>query len=114
MAGRLTTHALDTTHGCGAAGLAVELRRLIAPERAWPSLALDAGGRGVLLETGLERGVYELSFGVADYFRAKGIDLPNPPFLNVVTIQFGVAEPEGHHHIPLLISPYGYSTYRGG
>jgi 5-hydroxyisourate hydrolase len=114
MAGRLTTHALDTLHGCGAAGLTVALRRLDAPDEAWPSLALDAGGRGVLLEAGLERGVYELSFSVADYFAGKGVALPDPPFLDVVSIRFGVAEPEGHHHVPLLISPFSYTTYRGG
>ena len=60
------------------------------------------------------RGVYELSFRVADYHRGCGLDLPDPPFLDVVTIRFGVSDPAGHHHVPLLISPYGYSTYRGG
>jgi 5-hydroxyisourate hydrolase len=114
MAGRLTTHALDTMHGCGAAGLAVAVRRISPNERTWPSLVLDAGGRGVLLDGGLERGVYELSFDVAAYFEGRGMALPDPPFLDVVAIRFGVSEPDGHQHVPLLISPFGYTTYRGG
>jgi 5-hydroxyisourate hydrolase len=114
MAGKLTTHALDTMHGCGAAGLTVEVRRVSEPEQGYPSVVLDAGGRGVLLEDGLERGVYDLVFHAADYFRAKGVDLPDPPFLDTVSIRFGVSDPESHHHVPLLVSPYAYSTYRGG
>lgn len=112
--GRLTTHALDTARGCGAAGLAVELSRISPSPAALGRVTLDEGGRGVLIAEGLQAGVYELAFRVADYHRALGLDLPDPPFLDVVPIRFGVADPGAHYHVPLLISPYGYSTYRGG
>ena len=111
MAGRLTTHALDQMRGAGAAGLRVTL--------AGPGLAdaieitLDRDGRGVLLEAGLAPGRYALVFHVADYHRSVGVALSDPPFLDQVTIAFGVAEAGMHHHVPLLLSPYGYSTYRG-
>jgi len=112
--GRLTTHALDTARGCGAAGLVVEVRRLSPTLAVLPGAVLDEGGRAVLVSEGLEPGVYELAFHVADYHRAAGVDLPDPPFLDVVPIRFGVADTGAHYHVPLLISPYGYSTYRGG
>lgn len=113
MAGRLTTHALDTVHGQGAAGLKVKLS-LIQPTAAFiGETTLDAGGRGTLAES-LDRGVYELSFEVAAYHRGLGVALADPPFLDVVTIRFGVADAGAHYHVPLLVSPYSYSTYRGG
>jgi len=114
MAGKLTTHALDTMHGCGAAGLSVEVRRVTAPEQGYPAVVLDDGGRAVLIEAGLERGVYELVFHAEDYFRARGVELPDPPFIDLVTVRFGVSDPDSHYHVPLLVSPYSYSTYRGG
>jgi 5-hydroxyisourate hydrolase len=58
-------------------------------------------------------GIYELVFYAAEYFRNAGIELPDPAFLDEVVIRFGIAEPQSHYHVPLLISPYGYSTYRG-
>lgn len=58
-------------------------------------------------------GRYRLTFAVADYFRSTGVDLPELPFLDIVALEFGLAEPGGHYHVPLLVSPYGYSTYRG-
>ena len=58
-------------------------------------------------------GRYRLTFAVADYFRAAGVALPEPPFLDRVTIDFGIADPDAHYHVPLLVSPFGYSTYRG-
>ena len=114
MAGRLTTHALDTMFGCGAAGLKVEVRRLSPSGERFPDAVLDEGGRAVLISDGLRKGVYELVFQVADYHRERGVALADPPFLDAVTVRFGLADPEGHHHVPLLVSPYSYSTYRGG
>jgi 5-hydroxyisourate hydrolase len=80
-------------------------------------VVLDADGRnsdGPLLATGeLAAGTYRLVFEVADYFRARGVALPQPPFLDRVTIDFGVADPQAHYHVPLLVSPWSYATYRG-
>ena len=111
MAGRLTTHVLDQMRGAGAAGLRVTLTR---PGVAAPvEIVLDRDGRGVLLEADLKPGHYALVFHVADYHRGVGVTLTDPPFLDQVTIAFGVADAGTHHHVPLLLSPYGYSTYRG-
>ncbi len=108
----LTTHVLDTAHGRPAAGMTI---RLYAGSKPVFSGETNADGRcpGLLGDARLERGRYHLEFGVADYFRGLGVDLPDPPFLDVVTIHFGVADPAGHYHVPLLVSPYSYSTYRG-
>ncbi len=113
--GRLTTHVLDTTAGAPAAGLAVELFRLTGGETRVTVARTDADGRVAvpLLEgEALTAGVYELRFHAGDYLRTRH-DLPSPAFLDVVPIRFGIASPEEHYHVPLLISPYGYSTYRG-
>jgi 5-hydroxyisourate hydrolase len=110
----LTTHVLDTAHGRPAAGMALELREL--PSGALlVSTRTNEDGRvdRPLLEAGAFRpGRYELCFHVGDYFRAMGVALPDPAFLDVVPIRFGIAE-KAHYHVPLLVSPYGYSTYRG-
>jgi 5-hydroxyisourate hydrolase len=117
MAGKLTTHVLDTASGRPAAGIRIEAFRLAGDAReALASLKTNADGRcdGPVLEgAAFAAGAYELVFHVADYFRAAGAPLPEPPFLDVVPIRFGIAEPGRHYHVPLLISPYGYSTYRG-
>jgi 5-hydroxyisourate hydrolase len=111
MVGRLTTHALDQMLGAGAAGLRVVLS---GPSVSEPvEVSLDSSGRATLLEVELRPGVHELVFHVADYHRAHGVVLTDPPFLDRVTITFGVAAPDAHHHVPLLLSPYGYATYRG-
>ena len=112
MAGQLTTHVLDTVSGLGAAGLRVQLRRP-EPAAELADIVLDARGRGVLFEA-LEPGVYELIFHAAAYHRAQGLALSDPPFLDEVAVRFGVAEGAGHWHVPLLLSPFSYSTYRGG
>jgi 5-hydroxyisourate hydrolase len=114
MAGKVTTHALDTALGRGAGGMTATLERLSPDAFAYPPVALDPGGRATLLTEGLVRGVYALTFDVAAYHRAVGAPVSDPPFLDLVTVRFGVAEPDGHYHVPLLVSPYGYSTYRGG
>jgi hydroxyisourate hydrolase len=110
MTGGLTTHALDTVAGKGAGGLRVELRR---GGDTLADLILDQGGRGALAET-LEAGRYELVFHLADYHRAQGVALSDPPFLDEVVIAFGVADPAAHYHVPIVFSPNAYSTYRGG
>jgi 5-hydroxyisourate hydrolase len=108
----LTTHVLDTAHGMPAAGMTI---RLCSDRQVIFSGQTNADGRcpGLLGEAALERGRYALEFHVADYFRSVGVDLPDPPFLDVVTIHFGVADPASHYHVPLLVSPFSYSTYRG-
>ena len=114
--GRLTTHVLDTAHGRPAGGLKLALYRLGNGPTLLIQAETNADGRcdGPLLEgEAFEAGRYELVFQVRDYFAASGVDLPDPPFLDEVVIRFGIAEPQEHYHVPLLLSPYGYSTYRG-
>jgi 5-hydroxyisourate hydrolase len=114
----LTTHVLDTMHGTPAAGMAVELY-LVRDGQAGlvRRLALNADGRapdGPLYRDGeLQPGTYRLVFDVAGYFRGKGVQLPEPPFLDRVSLDFGIARPQEHYHVPLLVSPWSYSTYRG-
>ncbi len=114
--GRLTTHVLDTATGKPAAGLTVELYRLgTTPERV-TVVTTNKDGRidGPVIEgAAFGAGVYELRFHAGDYLRKAGATLPDPPFLDIVPIRFGIASPDEHYHVPLLISPYGYSTYRG-
>jgi 5-hydroxyisourate hydrolase len=114
--GRLTTHVLDTAIGKPAAGLAIALYRIEGDMRVHlKSATTNADGRcdAPLLEGGsFATGEYELVFAAGDYLRALGTELPNPPFLDVVPIRFGIAE-HAHYHVPLLLSPFGYSTYRG-
>ena len=116
--GRLTTHVLDTAAGQPAAGLAVDLYRVEADgaRRHMKRVATNADGRvdAPLLEgAALERGVYEIVFAAGDYLRGRGVGLPEPAFLDLVPVRFGVADPDGHYHVPLLLAPFGYGTYRG-
>ncbi|MGK2910354.1 MAG: hydroxyisourate hydrolase [Sphingobium sp.] len=106
----LSTHILDTAHGCPAAGVA--LRLSTGAGLALFTGVTNADGRCPDLPP-LEMGRYRLEFHVAAYFRAKGVTLPEPPFLDVIRIDFGISDGGGHYHVPLLVSPYGYSTYRG-
>ena len=111
--GKLTTHVLDTMNGCPAAGMAVRLYRDGAPLMA---LQLNADGRAeapLLAGDTFLPGRYRLVFAVADYFRARGVELPEPAFLDEVPLDFGIADPASHYHVPLLVSPWSYSTYRG-
>lgn len=114
--GRLTTHVLDTASGKPAAGMKIALYRISGDSRdKVKEVVTNADGRcdGPLLEgADFEAGQYELVFSAGDYLRAGGVALPEPAFLDQVPIRFGMAE-EAHYHVPLLISPYGYSTYRG-
>jgi len=116
--GHLSTHVLDTAHGCPAAGMKVTLQR-IEPSGALTTLkalTLNHDGRsdGPLLDAAsMAAGRYRLVFEVAAYFRCRGVALPEPPFLDVVPLEFGIADAAGHYHVPLLASPWSYSTYRG-
>ena len=114
----LSTHVLDTMHGTPAAGMQVafyttkgEVATLVK------DFVLNQDGRnpgGLLVDNqNLMRGTYRLVFDVSGYFRARGIALPDPNFLDKVSIDFGIAQADQHYHVPLLVSPWSYSTYRG-
>jgi len=119
MMGRLTTHVLDTAQGRPAANLEMSLwalgnadkeRRLLKMART------NADGRlnAPLLEgAACEPGRYELIFAVGRYFAEQGVAVSEPPFLDEVPVRFGIADPSAHYHVPLLVSPWAYSTYRG-
>ena len=112
MTGR-TTHVLDTAHGRPAVGMAVRLSR---DGEVLVETRTNADGRcDAPLLTGetIQPGTYRLEFGVGDYFRRLTVELPEPAFLETVVIDFGVADLAAHYHVPLLVSPFGYSTYRG-
>lgn len=114
--GRLTTHVLDTAAGKPAAGLKIELFRIEADAILLKSLETNSDGRvnGPLLEgDAFSAGIYELRFHAGDYLRRLHADLPEPAFLDLIPIRFGISAPAEHYHVPLLISPFGYSTYRG-
>jgi 5-hydroxyisourate hydrolase len=110
---RISTHVLDTARGEPAQGVAIELHFCA---KLVKSAVTNMDGRTdepLISGDRLEPGIYELTFHAGDYFRARGVELTDPPFLDAVVIRFGVADPAGNYHVPLLLSPYGYSTYRG-
>lgn len=115
--GKLSTHILDTAHGRPAPNVAIELYSM---DGATPQLLLatrtNADGRTdapLLKDFEVKRGRYRLVFHIGDYFRNIGMKLPDPPFVDVVPIDFGIAEDGGNYHVPLVCSPWTYSTYRG-
>lgn len=113
---RLSTHILDTAKGKPAASLKIELYLLAETRQHLKSVLTNSDGRTdepLLSGETIPTGVYELIFYAGDYLRASGLVLPEPAFLDQVVIRFGIAEETGHYHVPLLLSPYGYSTYRG-
>jgi len=116
-AGQLTTHVLDTMHGKPAAGLAVSLFRIDGEDRELVlSARTNADGRcdaPLLSGPAMLPGVYELVFDVAAYFREAGVALEDPPFLDRIPLRFGLSNAGQHYHVPLLVSPFAYSTYRG-
>ncbi|MDQ2780005.1 MAG: hydroxyisourate hydrolase [Pseudomonadota bacterium] len=116
--GHLSTHVLDTMNGCPAAGMAVKLQRLNGDRvETLKSFTLNADGRnegGALLDAqAMAVGRYRLVFSVAPYFQSLGVPLPQPPFIDDVQLDFGIADAAGRYHVPLLVSPWAYSTYRG-
>lgn len=117
VAGRLSTHVLDTASGLPAEGVAIDLVEIATDgERPVASAVTDAGGRTdppLVAGRPVPIGTYELRFRLGDYHRGRAVALPEPAFLDVVPIRFGIAEPERHTHVPLAASPWSYSTYRG-
>lgn len=115
--GKLTTHVLDTANGCPAVGMMVTLSRLDGGAVIVVGVfETNDDGRlnsPLLSDDELQAGIYELTFAVGDYFRAKGQSGEAPAFLDKIPVQFGVSDTSAHYHVPLLVSPYGYSTYRG-
>jgi len=112
--GRLTTHILDTAAGRPAAGVKITLSHLGGGVIKTAMTNDDGRVDAPLLDgDALAAGQYRLDFAVGDYFRGNGTGLADPAFLDVVPIEFGIADADAHYHVPLLISPYGYSTYRG-
>ena len=116
--GHLSTHVLDTMNGCPAAGMQVKLQRIEGGQvSTLQDFRLNADGRndsGALLDAQtMATGRYRLVFQVAPYFRARGVVLPEPAFIDEVQLDFGIADASGRYHVPLLVSPWAYSTYRG-
>lgn len=113
----LSTHVLDTMHGCPAAGMQIKLFATQGDHATQlKELTLNHDGRTdapLFDNASLKPGTYRLTFNVAAYFKAKGVQLPEPNFLNQVSLDFGVAHADQHYHVPLLVSPWSYSTYRG-
>lgn len=118
MTGKLTTHVLDLSLGKPANGVVVELWQ-VGSDNQFESIQTsctneDGRVNSPLLEgASMNKGIYEIRFYVGDYFRNRGVLLETPSFLDCVPVRFGISEPASHYHVPLLISPGGYSTYRG-
>ncbi|SFB46426.1 5-hydroxyisourate hydrolase [Rhizobium sp. NFR07] len=114
----LTTHVLDTASGAPAQGMVIDLYRIEGEGRKkLKSVTTNADGRvdggPILIDASFVVGTYELVFHAGDYLRGRGVPLTDPAFLDVIPIRFGISDTTAHYHVPLLISPYGYSTYRG-
>ncbi len=115
--GALTTHVLDTAKGCPGEGIQIQLFAVKGNDRTLLKTAItnDDGRVDAPLLSGddFQEGEYLLEFSVGDYFRSNSVELTKPAFIDLVPIQFGVSDKDAHYHVPLLVSPYGYSTYRG-
>ena len=114
--GFLTTHVLDTARGVPAAGMHIELFRLGKMREFVHAMVTNADGRTdaqMLPANEFRVGIYELVFHAGDYLDATGAAPESPRFLDVIPIRFGISDASAHYHVPLLISPFGYSTYRG-
>ena len=116
--GRLTTHVLDLSAGIPAAGVRIELHALgAAAPKLLVSVATGGDGRcpgPLIAEEAFRAGRYTLTFHLAEYFRRRGVALPEPAFIEHAVIELGFAAPTEHYHVPLLIAPWSYSVYRGG
>ena len=114
---RLSTHVLDTSRGVPAQGVVVDLHALRNGERRHvKTVVTNQDGRTdqpLLSGENIEPGVYEITFHAGDYFRRAGVNLTDPPFLDEIVVRCGISDPTGNCHVPLLLAPYGYSTYRG-
>lgn len=118
MTGKLTTHILDTAQGEPATGVTVELFQISLSQNAKliKTLTTNADGRTaqpLLTSNEIAKGTYELRFAMGNYFTQQSATLPDPIFLNIIPIRFSIADTSKHYHIPLLCSPWSYSTYRG-
>jgi 5-hydroxyisourate hydrolase len=115
MSGKLTTHVLDTAHGCPGEGIAIALWKLESKKTLLKTIQTNHDGRTdepLLAGTEFQTGVYELVFSVGDYF-ARYSTHSQPLFLDMIPIRFGISDTQIHYHVPLLVSPWSYSTYRG-
>ena len=116
--GKLTTHVLDTASGLPASGVQWALYRIedtagLIREGVTNTDVISRSEGPVLEKNEFVAGVYELRFAIGDYFRLRGVKLSDPAFLDTIVIQFGISDSTTHYHVPLLVSPFGYSTYRG-
>jgi 5-hydroxyisourate hydrolase len=116
--GQLTTHVLDISAGLPAAGLRIELHSWTATSAVRVASVVTGSdgrvGQPLLAGENFRAGRYALTFYIAEYFRGRGVALPDPAFIEEATIRIGIAHPEQHYHVPLLIAPWSYSVYRGG
>ena len=114
--GKLSTHILDTVHGGPAPNVLIELYSMDPVPKLLVTVRTNADGRTdapLLKDAQVKRGRYRLIFHVGEHFKNKGMTLPDPPFVDVVPIDFGIADEGGNYHVPLVCSPWTYSTYRG-
>lgn len=118
LMGKLTTHVLDTHSGLPAAGVRIELRTLAdgAAQLIGSYVTADNGrcAQSLLEDATFSKGRYELTFHVADYFRGRSVPIADPPFIDAAVVRIGIADASQHYHVPLLITPWSYSVYRGG
>lgn len=114
--GKLTTHILDTAHGKPGAGIEIDLYSIDNDHALVKQMRTNADGRvdaPILEGAGFRTGTWELVFHVGAYFREQGLALAEPMFLDEVVVRFGISDNKQHYHVPLLVSPWSYSTYRG-
>ncbi|HBT31590.1 MAG TPA: hydroxyisourate hydrolase [Pusillimonas sp.] len=114
--GKLSTHVLDTMHGGPAQGVKIELYAAGNTRKLLKTVTTNNDGRcdaPLLGPDEIQAGTYELVFHAGDYFAARGVAMPNPRFVDQVVIRFGIANPSENYHVPLVVTPWTYSTYRG-